>query len=120
MTYYFDIAPLAKPRMVRSDRYRKRPVVERYWAYKDGLKLLANLQQFELPDSFSVRFFIPMPKSWSKKKKVEWEGKPHQQRPDLDNLLKALLDCLCDEDSHIYEIRASKWWATEGRIVITT
>jgi len=32
------INPLPKPRMVKSDAWRKRPCVVKYWQYKDELK----------------------------------------------------------------------------------
>ena len=28
---YYPVEPVAKPRMTRSDRWKKRPVVEKYW-----------------------------------------------------------------------------------------
>jgi len=59
-----------------------------------------------------------MPKSWSKKKKLEMVGRPHKQKPDLDNLLKALLDAVFDEDCEIWDIQATKYWNTRGMIII--
>jgi Holliday junction resolvase RusA-like endonuclease len=60
-----------------------------------------------------------MPNSWSKKKKAEFNGKPHQQKPDLDNLIKAFKDALCEDDSyvHTYE-RMRKIWGEEDYILI--
>lgn len=57
-----------------------------------------------------------MPKSWSKKKKAEYLGKPHQVKPDSDNYLKAFMDALCEDDSYIYDARVQKYWAEEGSI----
>ena len=45
-------------------------------------------------------------------------GKPHQQKPDKDNLEKALLDALCEDDSYIYDGRVSKYWSDAGYIEI--
>jgi len=58
-----------------------------------------------------------MPKSWSKKKKAEMINKPHKQKPDIDNLLKGLMDALLEEDSHVHTVFARKIWAEEGSIV---
>lgn len=55
-------------------------------------------------------FYIKMPKSWSKKKCDAMFLQPHQQRPDIDNLCKAVMDALCDDDSYIYELNAKKVW----------
>lgn len=60
-----------------------------------------------------------MPASWAETKKAEYEGKPHQAKPDIDNFLKALLDCLCADDSYIYDVQATKYWAREGKIILT-
>jgi Holliday junction resolvase RusA-like endonuclease len=73
----------------------------------------------KLPEAGAkVTFNIPIPKSWSKKKQNEMIGKPHQQRPDLDNMLKALSDAVHDEDAHIWQITVAKYWAITGSIVI--
>ena len=84
-----EINPVPKPRMVKSDAYKKRKVVQDYWAYKDQLKFKCScLGVNDLPDVVGISFVMPMPRSWTKKKKSEMDGKPHQQRPDLDNLIK--------------------------------
>ena len=112
------INPVAKPRMTRSDIWKHRPIVDRYFAFKDHLNALCRLNKFELPDKYRVEFLIPMPESWSNSKRKGLLGKPHQQKPDLDNLLKALNDCLKVEDSGIWKIEASKIWWEEGKIII--
>jgi Holliday junction resolvase RusA-like endonuclease len=99
--------------MTQSDRWRKRPAVLRYFDFKD--KLL-GLVSGTLDSSFEVTFYMPMAKSWSPKKRAAMLGQPHQQKPDVDNLCKALMDCLCKEDSHIYRVTMSKYWAEEGSI----
>lgn len=35
-------------------------------------------------------------------------GKPHQSKPDKDNLERALLDALFEDDAHIWDSRARK------------
>jgi Holliday junction resolvase RusA-like endonuclease len=69
---------------------------------------------------FEVEFYVPIPKSYSKKKAAELVGKPHQQRPDIDNFIKITSDCLFPEDSAIWKIVASKYWAEEGAIKLLT
>lgn len=109
---------VAKPRMSRSDRWKTRPVTSRYWAFKDLIVLAAKNQDFTLGETFYAIFEIEMPKSWSKKKKSEMNGHPHQQKPDCDNLLKGIQDSLLREDSHIWKVTAEKRWATKSRILI--
>jgi Holliday junction resolvase RusA-like endonuclease len=120
--FEFNINPVSKPRMVRSDKWKTRTITDSYWAFKDELKLNANKQGLStLPEAImGITFIVPMPESWSKTKKTTHEGKPHRQRPDLDNFLKGLQDCLCKEDSHIWYIgNLRKVWGTEGKIIIT-
>lgn len=112
-----DITPIPKPRMVRSDSWRKRPIVLTYWAYKDELILKANKANLVLDAEVSVIFYLPMPNSWSKKKKELMNEKPHQQTPDGDNLLKATLDCLCDQDNFVWKVSYEKRWGIKGKIV---
>ena len=119
-SYKFEINPLPKPRMTKGDRANYRPVTQRYFAYANELKLLANIQGLhDLPGSIDrLVFYIQMPKSWSEKKKEHMDKKPHQQTPDLTNLCKAFEDIICKEDSHIYEYRSGlcKFWARQGQI----
>ena len=58
-----------------------------------------------------------MPKSWSKKKKAEYDGKPHQQKPDIDNYLKGYMDALLDEDCKVWRLGdVRKIWGYEGAL----
>jgi len=109
---------VAKPRMTRSDTWKKRPCVLKYWAFKDEINIQASEQGFRLGNAYRVEFYVEMPKSWSKKKKAEMKGRPHQQRFDLDNLIKSINDCLMEEDSTIYYFVAVKRWAEESSIHI--
>ena len=53
----------------------------------------------------------------SKKKKAEFDGQPHTQTPDIDNLCKAILDALYQSDSGIHEIALKKVWSRNGFIL---
>lgn len=113
MKLHIPLAPVPKPRMTRSDSWKKRPAVVRYWAFKDSLH---ELVRGDLDPRFAVQFNVAMPVSWSKKKRSEMLGKPHQQKPDVDNYLKALMDALCSDDSYVYDVHCTKYWAEEGSI----
>ena len=70
-----------------------------------------------MPESRAhVIFVVPVPASWSKKKKREMWNKPHQQTPDVDNFLKALLDAVFEDDSKFWDCRVTKVWGQEGEI----
>lgn len=113
-----DITPVSKPRQTRADKWKQRPAVMRYRAFADELRL--KVGKYKPGYHVSVVFIVPMPKSWSKKKKVEMNTKPHQQKPDIDNYVKAFLDALCEDDSHVYWLEAVKIWGYEGKIIINT
>lgn len=108
----FYIKPVPKPRMTRSDKWRKRDCVLDYYSFKDEIKLQARLNEFELPDAFRVVFGIPFPRSYSYRKRETLLGKPHQVKPDIDNYLKALMDCLKDNDSVVWHTDSQKIWTS--------
>ncbi len=110
----YPITPMGKPRMTRRDAWKKRVCVVRYHAFRDECRL----RGVKILDGQTVRFVLPMPKSWSKKKAASLNGAPHRQKPDLDNLLKALWDVL-REDSHIASVTASKVWGEAGAIEVS-
>lgn len=110
--------PVAKPRMTKADRWKKRPIVEKYWTFKDNIVRQAKKQNFKLGRAYKVTFYVALPKSISKKEKEKRLGKAHTIRPDLDNFLKSLNDTLMDEDSGVHYIVCSKKWAEKGKIIV--
>lgn len=115
-----NIIPIAKPRMTIGDRYKQRKPVLEYWKYKDNLKQLAKENNLIINEVLNnIVFVIPFPKSYSNKKKVELNGKPHTLKPDLDNIIKAFQDSLLDNDSYIHTYKnISKVWGYDGKIII--
>ena len=85
--------------------------LEKYNQYKIDLLAEAKAKRFVLPPvGASITFFIPVPPSWSKKKKKMHHGRFHQSKPDIDNLQKALLDSLMKEDKEIAHLEVQKRW----------
>ena len=79
------------------------------------------------PIVVSIVFCMPRPKAHygtGKNAGVVKESSPttHTQKPDTDNLIKFVLDCLNSEawndDAQIVEIRAKKEWAENGKTLI--
>lgn len=119
----YKITPIPKPRMTYRDSAKSkqnriqgmRPCVARYYDFVNQIQM-ANVW---LKPGMYVTFYLPMPKSWSTKKKTEMRHQPHLKRPDLSNLLKALEDAVYNEDSHIWHYAGlEKLWAYEGSINI--
>lgn len=76
----------------------------RAWADEARLACTGNPQQ-KLDANHFLGFYAfshhPMPESWSKKKKAELAGKLMFQKPDKNNVEKALEDALFDHDERI-------------------
>jgi len=107
------ITPVPAPRQSQRDAWKPRPCVVRYRAYKDAIRPHLS----GLPHAFEVIFILPMPPSWSTKKRRAHDRTPHQQKPDTDNLLKAFKDAVMEDDAVIYHDSAWKFWGEEGAIL---
>lgn len=131
MTITFSIkgTPVAKgrPRFSMRGKYPIAYTPTKTRNAEDDIKLFAA-QAFRGhplsgPLSIKVRFFMPMPDSWSNKKKAELGGEPHVSRPDLDNLVKTVADAIngiaYGDDSQIYKIEAEKFYAIVGMTAVT-
>lgn len=111
--------PIGAPRMTRSDRWRKRPCVLRYFAFRDrARKAAGELPPVEQISHVEIIAYFSPPASWSRKKREAAIGKPHRSKPDLDNIFKAIGDSLFSEDSGLACITASKYWDTAERVEV--
>ncbi len=111
----FDITPVPKPRQTQSDRWKQRPCVVRYREFKDQIKAVG----LDVPETgCRLIFVLAMPKSWSKKKRAQMDGQPHKQRPDTDNMIKAVLDAVHTEDSQIHHVEGLKFWGQASAIIV--
>lgn len=107
---------------LRESGFRRLTRIEKYNNYKISVLALAKAKQFTFPSiGASIKFYLPVPASWSKSKKALHHLQYHTSRCDLDNLIKALLDSLMSEDKHIAHFEAAKYWvnAEKGWIEIT-
>ncbi|PJX56623.1 MULTISPECIES: RusA family crossover junction endodeoxyribonuclease [unclassified Klebsiella] len=112
----FNITPMGKPRQTRADKWKQREVVLRYRALCDEV-CLKKVTMLEAGSH--ITFILPMPASWSQKKRAVMNGKAHQQKPDVDNMIKALVDALYANDAHIWDLRVTKLWGVTGQILIS-
>lgn len=112
------VSPVSKPRMTQRDKWSNRPPILKYRLYKSELIAETVVMKIELPVPYLLVFVIPMPPSWSKKKKNEHQYQPHFAKPDKDNLEKGYLDALLKEDAHIHDGRVVKMWGNTGFIAI--
>lgn len=77
----------------------------------------------EGPVRLVIAATFAMPKSWSKKKRAAMAGRPHTQKPDLSNIVKAVEDganrILYRDDSQIAAGGQSKVWGDIDQTVVT-
>lgn len=107
--------PVGKPRMSQRDKWQKRPCVMRYRAWAD--KARASVPKGEILGIYreiSFVAYLEFPKSYSITKRAWLTGQPHFQKPDGDNVLKAILDSLFPEDKCIWKFSGEKRWE-DGR-----
>ena len=127
--YLFDVIPIGAPRMTQSDKWkinpnhpdpnkRQRKAVTQYFAFKTLLQLQSKELNFELSNTLDAVYLIPMPNSWSNKKKERMNGLPCEVKPDTDNITKAIKDTLRKNDSDIWYEKAEKRWAYNGSIIM--
>ena len=106
--------PMGKPRMTQRDKWAKRPCVLRYRAFKDKCRL----HRVPVVSGCTVIFYLPMPESWSERKRTKMLGLPHRQKPDLDNLIKGLWDARVKKDEALDSVHAEKRWSSVGAIEV--
>jgi len=121
--YFFRIKPKGKARPRVTSRGTFMP--KDYTDYKKQLALLAASQRFKIDDeSLNIKFYFEPPKSINKKVLKQHErdaliGSYHKAKPDLDNLVGAVMDALLADDSSIACINAQKLYGNENGIAIT-
>lgn len=120
---FIPCEPMGAPRQSSSDRWKQRPKVVRYRAYKDLIRNTILLrdgkyiyEQLGKKTEFELIFYLPLPKSASRKKRAELAGRPHDKKPDIDNLIKAIFDIICEDDKHIWKVTACKFWAEQNTV----
>jgi Holliday junction resolvase RusA-like endonuclease len=127
--YLFDVIPVGAVRMTKRDTIfldpnhidpnkRQRPAVTMYFNFKNTLVAQAKKMGFTLGQTLDAVYLIPMPDSWSGKRKAEMVGMPCKSVPDTDNITKAILDALRENDSDIWWEKAEKRWSYRGSILI--
>lgn len=71
------------------------------------------------PLKISVIFYMPIPVSFSNKKRRELENEPILKHPDVDNLLKLLMDALNGvcyaDDRQVWSAYATKRYSSRPR-----
>lgn len=124
MIFIFDGLPVAKPRQTQSDKWKKRPAVTKYRGFADEIRAKLAVQgffTFKNITGLKITYYISPSK---KREKEVWDAEIrgsliyHDQKPDIDNLVKATLDALFTEDKKIHTIIATKFYRIKPGIRI--
>ncbi len=119
MIIFHPIPPCSAPRQCRKDAWDPSPHVRRYRTFRDDVAKLG----VKLPaDFYHIVFLLPMPKSWSNKRRREMNLTPHTSRPDKNNLEKALEDAVYrfGDDAHIWNSHSTKVWHYTGGMIVSS
>lgn len=77
---------------------------------------------FKGPVHLEFCFYMPIPKSWSKKKQAKVLSAAHTNKPDTTNLQKFAEDCLkgivFEDDKQVWSILSQKVYSDNPRTVI--
>ena len=93
-------------------------------AYKKAIGMMAGVlvaghSPIDGPVRLWVRFCMPIPASY---KEEDLDFQPHIKRPDVDNLVKSVMDALRGivwvDDSQVCETSLEKWYSTRPRVEI--
>lgn len=121
MKVVFDIAPVvaSRPRVTRWSTF----FPKKYTQFKEDMLELTKDITYTPTEKLiyaQITFYVAMPKSWSKKKKLEKNGRFCDNNADIDNYCKAILDSLegvyFENDKQVAMIRAMKYYSSSPRI----
>ena len=102
---------------------QRKKSLEYKWDASKQMRSQSPERPLEVPIFVNMRFHMPMPKSWSQKRKKQQNGKPMGSKPDIDNLMKWSLDVLNGiayiDDRLVSSTYAEKVWDYEGKVDIT-
>jgi len=124
-TLFVDPIPQGRPRFTKNGKPYDPKRQE-----KDAVRLLLKAARAHTffkkgtPLSVQLIFGMRIPKSWNQaKQKKAKDGKiRHVSTPDVDNLVKFILDCcngiIWDDDSHVWSLDAKKIYSESPHIYI--
>ena len=128
--YYGEIRGKGRPRFRSCGKFVKTYTDKDTQNYEMSIKeayLQAKQESYMNPDTqlaMTLMVYQPIPKSVSKKKKQEMlDGKIRPtKKPDIDNILKSVLDSLNQvafhDDTQFVSVEVCKWYDEVPRLVI--
>lgn len=117
-------APMSspRPRFRNAGKFVQTYMPKKYTDHKKDLQWQMPMLMIDKPIKLTIEFHFPLLKSWSKKKHVAMVGQYKRTKPDIDNLIKTVLDAanghLWNDDNQIVEITSFKKYAEEPKIIM--
>ena len=112
-----------RPRFTRTGRTYT-PAKTREWerqVAKVADEAMHGIDMLKGPLKATLVFYLPIPKSWSKRRRQEADGAPAITRVDADNLAKAVLDAcngiVYEDDKQVTELDVVKQYVLDGGTV---
>ncbi|ARJ08752.1 MULTISPECIES: RusA family crossover junction endodeoxyribonuclease [Bacilli] len=112
-----------RPRFRKSGKFVQTYMPAAYTKHKEYIKEQMPKLMIESKLKVSLLFCFEPPKSWSKKKKTTAIGQYKHTKPDIDNLIKTVLDAanshLWKDDNQIVEIHSFKKFAEQAKVIMS-
>lgn len=111
-----------RPRFRNAGRFVQTYMPTSYTKHKDYIQEQMPKLLTDKNLKVSLYFYFEPPKSWSKKRKLIALGTYKRTKPDVDNLIKTVLDAannhVWQDDNQVVHIDSYKMYAEESKIVM--
>ncbi|MCR4455643.1 RusA family crossover junction endodeoxyribonuclease [Aeromonas salmonicida] len=111
-----------RPRFRNAGRFVQTYMPTSYTKHKDYIQEQMPKLLTDKNLKVSLYFYFEPPKSWSKKRKLIAIGTYKRTKPDVDNLIKTVLDAankhVWQDDNQVVHIDSYKMYAEESKIVM--
>ena len=108
-----------RPRFGRYGTYTPQKTVNYENLVKFSYLQVTNDKLVNCPIKIKIKAYFEPPKSTSKKKYKELMGQPYIKRPDIDNIVKAILDGLngiaYTDDNQVTKLEVQKLYSDKAR-----
>ena len=92
---------------------------------KAAANAMGSSEPLDMAVALSMRFYLPIPASWSKKRTEAAKSgqEQHIKKPDVDNFAKAVMDAcngvLFVDDSQVVDMHVAKYYSDWPRVAVT-
>lgn len=132
VTIILDIEPIGAVRTTQKQMWADKRY-KKYMNWKETVRILWTAEllkhgyvpetvKFSVIESIDFIMTVPFGAKLSKKQMEERKSRvdtPHTMKPDIDNMIKAFMDAVMKEDSHVHTIGMTrKTWGLHGHIKV--